>query len=204
MMEILVVPTDAHKVKGPRQGQWTSTDWERLPEDGNRYEVIDGVLYMSTSPSSFHQWIILQFYDVFGYSVKQHKLAYIYLAPIGVFMPGCEPVQPDFVLVRAANASIIHDRRIYGVPDLIVEVLSPSNADYDEGVKLAAYAKAGVPDSGVIDPAARQLRLYAQPQGDRYGDPHVFKEGDTVIFACAPGISVNVRDLFTGSPDTTL
>ena len=43
---------------GPPQGQWTYADWEELPDDGNRYEIIDGVLYMTTAPSFFHQWIV--------------------------------------------------------------------------------------------------------------------------------------------------
>ena len=76
-------------------------------------------------------------------------------------MPGCDPVQPDFMIILKENVAIIHDRRIRGVPDLIVEVISPGSAAYDEGVKLEAYAKAGVPEYAVIDPAARKLRHYA-------------------------------------------
>jgi hypothetical protein len=57
-MTALVLPTDAPAVPGPPQGQWTYADWEELPDDGNRYEIIDGVLYMTTAPSSFHQWIV--------------------------------------------------------------------------------------------------------------------------------------------------
>ena len=53
-MTALVLPTDAPAVPGPPQGQWTYVDWETLPDDGNRYEIIDGVLYMTTAPSSFH------------------------------------------------------------------------------------------------------------------------------------------------------
>ena len=58
-MTVLILPTDAPSVAGPPQGHWNHELWETLPNDGNRYEVIDGGLYMSTVPSAFHQWIIL-------------------------------------------------------------------------------------------------------------------------------------------------
>jgi len=61
-MATLIIPTDSPVVSGPPQGQWTYADWEALPDDGNRYEVIGGVLYMSTAPSFLHQRIIRQIF----------------------------------------------------------------------------------------------------------------------------------------------
>jgi len=205
-MSELVFPIYAHvhTVKGPPQGKWTTTDWEALPDDGNRYEIIDGELYMSTAPSYFHQTIILRFYRLLGIPAEDQGLAYANIAPIGVFMPGITPVQPDFVLVMHEHADIIYDRRIWGVPDLIVEVLSPGSRDYDEDVKLKAYARAGLPEYAVIDPEMRQLRLYQTPQDGTYPAPISFEETDNVTFTCLPTISFIVGKLFEGSPDTTL
>jgi Uma2 family endonuclease len=203
-MVTLVIPTDAASVKGPPQGQWTYADWETLLDDGNRYEVIDGVLYMSSAPSYFHQWIIKRLYRFWGARVEDEGLAYADFAPVGVLMPGCEPVQPDFVLVLAARKAIIHDRRIRGVPDLIVEVLSPGNSDFDKEVKLAAYASAGVPEYGIIDPAERTLSLYALQKPGTYHEPRIFNEGDSVTFACLPTIPLEMSQLFADAPDTSL
>jgi Uma2 family endonuclease len=203
-MVTLVIPTDAASVKGPPQGQWTYADWETLPDDGNRYEIIEGVLYMSTAPSYFHQWIIKRLYRFWGARVEERGLAYADFAPIGVIMPGCDPVQPDFVVVLTSRASIIQDRRIRGVPDLIVEVMSPGNPDYDEEVKLEAYAKAGVPEYAIIDPSTRTLRLYPLVEKGQYAEPRVFREGDTVSFTCLPTIPLEVGKLFADAPDTTL
>ncbi len=203
-MVTLVIPTDAPKVRGPLQGQWTRADWEALPDDGNRYEIIEGVLYMSTAPSAFHQYIIWQVVELIGIPAKQQGLAIPFFAPIGVFMPECDPVQPDLVVVLAHRSHIIHDRRIYGVPDLIVEVLSPGSRDYDEDVKLKAYAAAGVPEYAVIDPADRQLRLRALDTPGEYAAPRIFTEADSLAFACLPAIPFRVGDLFAGAPDTTL
>ena len=208
-MTTLVISTDAPAVGGPEQGQWTYADWEALPDDGNRYEVINGLLYMTTAPSSFHQWISKQLMRYVGIPGEDASLVYAFSAPIGVVMPGCDPVQPDFVLVRVSNAAIIRDRRIMGAPDLIVEILSPGTAKYDAQVKLPAYARAGVPEYAIVDPGARTLSLYrldrnAPPGITRYAAPHVFGEADAATFDCVPGIAVPVGSLFAGAPDTAL
>lgn len=204
-MITLPIPTDVNtSVRGPAQGSWTRADWEKLPNDGSRYEIIEGALFVTTAPSFFHQWIIRRFDQQIGVPAEQRGLAYVALAPIGVFMPGCDPVQPDFVLVLKENADIIHDKRIHGVPDLIVEVISPGSSAYDEGVKLEAYARAGVPEYAVIDPATRKLRLYALEIPGTFAAPREYGEGDTLSLACVPDISLNVSDLFANAPDTTV
>lgn len=199
-MVTLVMPTDAPKVIGPPQGRWTYADWETLPEDGNRYEIIDGVLYMSTSPSAFHQWIIKRLVTKIGTQAEEQGLAYIYFAPIGVIMPGCDPIQPDFVIVRAGRESIINDRGIRGVPDLIAEVLSPSNHDYDEEVKKAAYENAGVPEYLIIDPVTRTVRHYQLNDNRQYGEPRIYTIAETLILDCLPTLPLRVEELFAGSP----
>lgn len=205
-MVTIPVQADVPSVVGPPQGQWTIEDWENLPqpEDGSRYEVIDGVLYMTTSPSYFHQYIIKRLYRLIGSPAEDQDLAYADFAPIGLYLPGENPVQPDFVVVLKSNAAIIHDRRIRGVPDLIAEVLSPGSRDYDEDVKLKAYARAGVAEYVIIDPAQRQLRLYRLLQPGQYMELELFNQADSVTFACLPTIPLVVGKLFEGSPDTTL
>lgn len=204
-MTALVIPTEAALlVSGPPQGHWTYADWEKLGDDGNRYEIIDGVLYMTTAPSFFHQWIIQRLFRFVGFPAEDQGLAVATAAPIGVFMPGCDPVQPDFLIVLTANAAIIHDRRIHGVPDAIVEVLSPGNAAYDEQVKLEAYERAGVPEYVNVDPRHRALRQYQLDQQGRYDQPRIVAEAELFAFACLPTISFRVGDLFAGAPDTTL
>lgn len=203
-MTAIVVPTDAPPVNGPPQGHWTYVDWSLLPDDGNRYEIIEGVLYMTTAPSSFHQWIVRRLDRYIGIPAEDQKLGFAFTAPIGVLMPGCDPVQPDFLLVLAANAAIIRERRIMGVPDLLIEVLSPGSVTYDERVKLVAYALAGVPEYVIVDPRTYTLRHYRLDRPGRYAAPSVFGAGETVSFDCLPMIAVPISELFAGAPDTTL
>ena len=119
-------------------------------------------------------------------------------------MPGCDPVQPDLVVVLAWRALRIEDSGIFVIPDVLGEILSPRNRDYNENVKLKAYAKAGVPEYVVIDPVKRQLRYYTLDAPGEYSEPRAFNEGDTVTFACLPTIAVAVGKLFEGAPDTTV
>src|SRR5439155_23449911 len=123
-----------------QDGGWDRRRWEQLPDDGNRYEVIDGVLYMTTAPSAFHQWIIRQIVFTLHPHIDVPGIGVTLWSPIGLFMPGCDPVQPDIIVIRTADLGMIHDRRIFGVPALLVEVLSPTNPDYDLRTKRVAYA----------------------------------------------------------------
>jgi len=203
-MTTLVISTDAPAVAGPPQGHWTYADWEQLPDDGNRYEIIEGALYMTTAPSSFHQWIVQQLVRYVAIPAVDQGLAFTFPAPIGVIMPGCDPVQPDFVVVLGSRASIIRDRRIMGVPDVIVEILSPGNTAYDQRVKLEAYARAGVPEYAIVDPATRTVSHYRLEALGRYADPRVHGAAEVMSFDCLPTICVPVGELFAGAPDTTL
>ena len=184
---------------------WDYARWEQLPDDGNRYEVICGVLYMSTAPSQFHQWIVMQLIELVGLPAKRQGLAYPYMAPIGVLMPGCDPVQPDFLLIRQDRAEIIPDQRIRGVPDLIAEVLSPTNPEQDTVVKRAAYARAGVPEYWIVRPATRDVLLCWQPDatlGDYTQSRLVAADAELV----SPTLTLRapVGDLFSGAPNADL
>jgi Uma2 family endonuclease len=203
-MTTLVIPTHAPIVQGPAQGQWKLSDWEKLPNDGNRYEIIFGVLYMTTAPSFFHQWVVRRLDRFLGVPAEEQGLAYAATAPIGVIMPGCDPVQPDFVIVRKEHAEIIRERKIMGVPDLIVEVISPGSIDYDQRVKLEAYAQAGVPEYALVRPHERTLTVYRLQANGEYAEPQVFHEDEMVHFDCLPGLKVLVANLFADSPDTTI
>jgi Uma2 family endonuclease len=187
------------------ESDWNYARWEQLPEDGNRYEVIDGVLYMTTAPSSFHQWIVRRLDRFVGIPLEDQNLAFVFTAPIGVLMPGCDPVQPDFVVVRREQQDIIRDRRIYGVPALLVEVVSPGNAEQDTRIKRSAYARAGVPEYWIVRPDTRSVLICGAPDPllEDYTSSHLAEEGDDLVAATLP-VRIPVAALFAGAPDTSL
>ncbi len=184
---------------------WNYTRWEQLPEDGNRYEVIDGVLYMTTAPSNFHQWIVRQIVFTLFQQIDQRSVGVSLWAPIGLLMPGCDPVQPDILVIRAADLAMMHDRRIYGVPALLVEVLSPGNSEQDTEVKRGAYARAGVPEYWIVRPSTRDVLVCTRPDaalGD-YAQTQLVDPDGELASPTLP-IRANVTDFFAGAPDTTL
>lgn len=181
---------------------WCYDKWEKLPDDGNRYEVIDGVLYMSTSPSFWHQGSVLLLVEHVGLPLKQRGIAVMSAGPIGVIMPGADPVQPDFLLIRSERREIIaDDGRIRGVPDLIAEVLSPSHPDLDTVIKRAAYARAGVPEYWMLRPATRDVVICWTPDttSGEYGNQRLFTIDSEIQSPTLP-IQLPVAMLFEDQP----
>ncbi|HUG14157.1 MAG TPA: Uma2 family endonuclease [Thermomicrobiales bacterium] len=184
---------------------WDYARWERLPDDGNRYEVIDGVLYMSTSPSLFHEWIIKRLMRHVGDPLEDRGVAFAFSSRAGLLMPGCDPAQPDFLVVRSERAEILSEGRVRGVPDLIAEVLSPGNAEQDMSVKRGTYARAGVPEYWIVRPSARDVPVYTQPDVSSGTYAHTaIVPSDGVLESPTLPVSFAVADLFAGAPDTTL
>jgi hypothetical protein len=120
---------------------WNRSRWDTSPADGSRYEVVDGVPYTSTAPGFFHQWVVRQTLLALHEQIDPGDLGTTMMAPIGVFMPDCDPVQSELLTVRATDRERTRGGRIEGVPALIVEVQSPSSVGYDDRVKRQAYAR---------------------------------------------------------------
>ncbi len=90
----------------------------------------------------------------------QRQLGKLFVSPIGLLMPGARPVQPDAFFLRTGNpAHIDWEHHVEGVPDLVIEVASPSTAGYDRRQKQDAYARAGVREYWIVDPWGRTIEL---------------------------------------------
>lgn len=158
---------------------WTYADLTRLPDDGRRYEIIDGVLYEMPSPSADHARAIMNLIlSVLG-PLVQALGGRLFTAPLDVFLPGADPVQPDLLVLLPEQLHLVSRRGIEGAPALIVEVLSPSNADYDRTVKRALYARAGVREYWLVSPDAATVEVLVL-EGDRYRT-HVRAAGDEAV-----------------------
>jgi len=172
---------------------WTYEMWERLPNDGNCYEIIDGVLYMATVPSFWHQRVVGNLLRDIAYPQEDLGIAIGVMAPIGVVMPGADPVvQPDFLLIRSERRNIIaEDGRIRGVPDLIAEILSPSHPNFDTVIKRAAYARAGVPEYWILRPESRDILVCSEPDAalEDFTSVRRFTAGSELL---SPTLSITV------------
>lgn len=133
--------------------------WD-TPEDGNRYEVIDGDLHVLPPPSFSHQLAVTRLSSRLEHYVGAHGLGYVLVAPFGVVLDPASGVEPDVVYISRERSGIISDRGAEGAPDLVVEVLSPGSSAADRGVKMRRYAAGGVPHYWIVDPGARTLEAY--------------------------------------------
>jgi Uma2 family endonuclease len=151
----------------PPQGQWTYEDYRQLPDDGYRYEVIDGVLLMSPPPTPRHQRACGKLAFAFRMFVREEQRGEIYESPIEVILPGiATPVQPDILFISTERLGIVGQTRIEGAPDLVVEVLSPGNWLTDRREKFRAYEAAGVQEYWIVDPDRRTIEVYVLREGN--------------------------------------
>jgi Uma2 family endonuclease len=146
----------------PAQGSWTYEDYLRLPEDGRRYEVIRGFLYVTPAPSFDHQYVVTQMGALLSFFVRQHRLGVALVAPFDIRLPEGigNPVQPDVVVILRERQPRSGDLKFDGVPDLVVEVLSPGNWRFDRTTKLTAYRDAGVPEVWLVNPITRTVEVF--------------------------------------------
>jgi Uma2 family endonuclease len=195
--EELVVITPADHVAGPPQGQWTYADYMKLPEDGYRYELLDGVLFMAPAPGTGHQGSSSRFvYHLMSY-VEIAGLGRVFAAPIDVELSLTRVVQPDIIVILNENLGIITPSRIVGAPDLVVEIASPSTAGYDRREKQDAYAAAGVHEYWIADPATRTIEVLAL-DGVAYRSLNAFTGRALLPSRVLAGFPVRVEELFGG------
>lgn len=177
---------------------WTYEDYCNLPDDGKRYEVIDGALYVSPSPRSIHQALSkhLQF---LLYELERAGHGWVFDAPMDVLMPGATPVQPDLIFVTAEQRGILTPKNIQGAPYLLVEILSPKGARYDRVTKLNKYAQCGVAHYWLLDPSERTLEVY-RLRGGTYELLAALEEGGQFVHPDLFGLKLDMADLFANLP----
>lgn len=176
----------------------TVEDVEARPDlpPGERYEIIDGVLYATKQPSGHHQFAVASIITDLGYWNRRAKLGFVFDAP-GVVLGAEQAVAPDVVWVRRRSGQrLLNDRgRITFPPDLVVEVLSPGqrNAWRDEELKLNAYARYGVQEYWIVNWRAQLVTIYRRA-GETLELASVLTVDDEVTSPLLSGFSAQVAD----------
>lgn len=179
----------------PPQGEWTYDDYAHLPDNGMRYEVIEGDLYMNPAPRPKHQRVIALLYGHLWEYLKDRPGGEVFFAPIDVNLPDLtSPVQPDLLFIAADHLDIVKAEFIEGVPDLIVEVLSPGNPTHDRITKFQVYARAGVREYWLIDPDARQVEINVL-RGQAYAALGVFGPADEIRSEVLADFTIPVNEI---------
>lgn len=144
-----------------RENPMTYEDYARMPDDGRRYELVDGKLeQMSPSPNRSHQLVAFQLCSLLNATCYQDYV--IVMAPVDVLISPQEVRQPDAVMIHRSRMSIYKARgNIVEPPDLVIEVLSPDSLRRDKLMKRNSYAKFGVPEYWIVDPDLGTLEQFS-------------------------------------------
>ncbi len=175
--------------------KFTYADLREMPDDGRRYEVVEGDLFVSPSPRVSHQMVVLGLYDLLS-EARRAGFGQLLVAPTDVYFDEHNVVVPDAVFVCTDRHDIVTEDGVRGVPDLVAEVLSPGTRARDLGPKLHLYDRVGVSVYWVADPAARTISVYARTDAGGYGEAQVLHAGDVLTCRLFPGIEAPVADLF--------
>jgi Uma2 family endonuclease len=144
----------------------TYADFLKTPDDGQRYELIDGEIIVSPSPTILHQRAVKRLTHLLDDYVLDSGLGEVFLSPMDVRLEPEIVVQPDICFVRTGTtAELPENGRVEGVPDLMIEILSPSNPGHDLVRKRELYARFRIPEYWILSPLERTLTVLTLKDG---------------------------------------
>jgi Uma2 family endonuclease len=174
---------------------YTYRDYLCLPDDGRRYELIDGDLFVSPAPTPFHQTVSRRLQYALMTALEQTGIAFVFNAPCDVLLADTTVVQPDLAIVRQDHRDIVTGRALEGAPALVVEILSPSTRDRDLYLKRDAYARFGVAEYWVVDPDRGFVEVYSLEDG-AYAGPRRYDRASTLESPAFPEVSIPLNAIF--------
>jgi len=177
---------------------YTIADWDAMPyRDGNRYEIIEGELFVSCSPGLTHEIVLMNLIRRVGRFLDDKPIG-LFLSGPGMILSNFSGVIPDAVFIlKEQRDNIVKDDRLHAPPALVVEILSPGAANIrrDRISKLNLYAKHGVPEYWIVDPKNKLLERYLR-EGSSLILKTTLQHEDTLTMTALPGFSCPVSDIF--------
>ncbi len=173
-------------------------DLERWPEDGRRYELYDGEVYVVPSPIPLHQIVSARLY----LALEEHTRAYggvVLYAPLDIVLTDFDVVQPDLIVFTRDRQHLIDPRKVIRhAPDLAIEILSPSTSANDRGRKMQLLARHRVKEYWLVDPDGVTIEVY-RLSGERFVLEGTARGGEPVRSALLPELHLRPCDLLPGS-----
>lgn len=179
----------ASSVRQPK----TYEDYLNTPDDGQRYELIDGEIVVSPSANKRHQQISMELSASIFTFVKSRKLGQVMSAPMDVRLDRDLVVQPDILFIRKGSPADNDDLRVAGAPTLAVEILSPSTAVRDLNRKRELYEQYGVEEYWIVDPDHRRINAYSLTEA---GYKPIRQSGGKLASKTIPGFVLDVPSVF--------
>ncbi|MBI4569811.1 MAG: Uma2 family endonuclease [Planctomycetes bacterium] len=149
---------------GISRAKLTYDDYVEMSRD-RRCELLDGELIMPPAPGTPHQGTSMDCGEKLNRFVKRKKLGTVFAAPTDVVLSPHTTVQPDLLFISKAREAIITEANVQGAPDWVAEIISPDSVERDRVIKKRLYARHGVKEYWIIDPAARSIDVYLLEKG---------------------------------------
>ncbi len=173
----------------------TYDDYCVLPNDRNRYEILDGELSVTPAPATKHQIALGNLHRILSIHVLASRSGRLLLAPTDLILPPTTVGQPDLIFIAKDRSQVLTQRGVEGAPTLVVEILSPTTQANDRQTKAQLYAKYAVPHYWLIDPDKQTLEAYALA-GAQYNLVSQAQSGDLFTSAVFPGLSFQINELW--------
>ena len=176
----------------------TYDDFVLFPDDGKRHELIDGEHYVTPSPNMKHQRVVGNLYWLIRSYLETHPIGQVFFAPFDVVFSRFDVVEPDLLYLSSARAAqALTPQNVKGVPELVIEIGSPSTRKRDETIKRRLYERAGVSEYWVVDPELDAMRVYRRV-GERFQRPVELstEAGDVLTSALLPDLDMPLAEIF--------
>ena len=171
----------------------TYDDYARIPDDGNRYEIIDGELYLNPAPNAKHQIVLLNILRALDRYARANACGEVFFAPFDVVLSKHNVVQPDVLYIGNEQMEILTAANVQGAPDIAIEILSEGTRKKDETKKRKAYERFGVSEYWIVDPLDEDSVRIFRFKGKKYERRIV---GGNITSPLLPGFSLPLRDVF--------
>jgi Uma2 family endonuclease len=175
--------------------KFTYEDLKLIPPDRNRYEIVDGELFVTPAPRTLHQRIVGNIFAALHQYVRRHRLGEAFVAPVDVVFATGTVLEPDVLFVSSSRLHYIGEDNLSGAPDLAVEVISESTKRLDREVKLKQYALYGVSECWLVDPEGKTVEVFRLEE-EEYELAARLGFGDTLTSPLFPGLELSVASLW--------
>jgi len=178
-----------------KEHKQTVKDYKLLPE-GAPYQLIEGELVMTPAPNPRHQFISGNLFKGIAKYMDEKRSGVLFYSPIDIYLDEENAFQPDIVFISNEKRHIIKDDGIYGAPELVIEILSPSTAYYDIKKKFRVYEKGGVLEYWIVDPEMNTVELYFNEDGHFSLKTKLENKGEIESFILK-GLRLTLEEIFS-------
>ncbi|HEY3173921.1 MAG TPA: Uma2 family endonuclease [Thermoanaerobaculia bacterium] len=174
--------------------KFTYQDYLRLPDD-QRYEIIDGELFLTPAPGTYHQRISAHLQYLLTRRVREMGEGEIFNAPCDLLLSETDVVQSDLFFIARGRERIVEEKYVSAAPDLVIEILSESTVKRDRGIKSKLYERSGVKELWLVDPWEKTVEIFRRDESGFVRHAR-FDSSETIRTPMFPGLEISLLEVF--------